>query len=206
MKRGGYINGYFWIGGVVLLLGLVLYKLVQMFSNSFSHTCVISGVDGNTYCVRDRKRVAEAADKLARVAGQCGKLIEYMDTHGLSPELTGRLKRKFKPDIFMETLPNSQYEAYSENKGDSLALCLNKSKGVKSEDPHLIDEHTLMYVAIHELGHICTLSVGHEPEFWDNFRTLLGYAKDAGIHHPVDYSKQEQSYCGLTLTDNHYFS
>ncbi len=195
-----------WPIGILVLISVAVAIFLVVNRSRASHTCVISGVDGNTYCVRERKRVKEAADILARVAGKCGKLIEYMDSKGLSPELTARLKRKFNPDIFVETLPTSQYEAYSENKGDSLALCLNKFNSVKMDDPHLIDEHTLMYVAIHELGHICTVSVGHEPEFWDNFRTLLVHAKEAGIHTPVDYSKTEASYCGITLNDNHYFS
>ena len=32
----------------------------------------------------------------------------------------------------------------------------------------LIDEHTLMFVTIHEMAHICTKSIGHKTEFWEN--------------------------------------
>ena len=34
-----------------------------------------------------------------------------------------------------------------------------------------------MFVAIHELAHIMTESVGHEPEFWDNMGFLLEKSK-----------------------------
>ena len=65
-----------------------------------------------------------------------------------------RLEKGFNPKSITETLPTSEYTAYSENKGEKLALCLNK----KNEDnSNLIDENTLMFVAIHELGHIESL-------------------------------------------------
>lgn len=192
------------IFAIIFIGAGALWALYERQSRAM-HTCVLSHVDGNTYCVRERARVKEAADVLAHVVKKCGALIDYMDANQLSPELTARLRRKFRPDIFAETLPTSQYEAYSENKGDNVALCLNKTQSVRDEDPHLIDEHTLMFVAIHELGHICTVSVGHEPEFWENFRTLLVHAKAAGIHEPKDYSKRSQSYCGIQIHDNPYY-
>ena len=59
----------------------------------------------------------------------------------------------------------------------------------KSEAANLIDEHTLMFVAIHELSHVMTKSIGHKSEFWENFKFLLENAKEAGIHDPKDYKK-----------------
>ena len=41
------------------------------------------------------------------------------------------------------------------------------------EKDNLIDEHTLMFVSIHELSHVMTKSIGHKQEFWDNFKYLL---------------------------------
>ena len=34
----------------------------------------------------------------------------------------------FNPTTIKETLPTSEYTAYSENKGEKLAFCLNKKK------------------------------------------------------------------------------
>jgi hypothetical protein len=48
----------------------------------------------------------------------------------------------------METLPTSEYTAYSENKGEKLAFCLNKERQGES---NMIDEHTLMFVAQNQL-------------------------------------------------------
>ena len=44
----------------------------------------------------------------------------------------------------------------------------------KNEDnSNLIEENTLMFVAIHELGHIASETIGHNDEFWYNFKFLL---------------------------------
>ena len=102
----------------------------------------------------------------------------------------------------MEILPTSNYTAYSENKGEKIAFCLNKKKGV---DDNLIDEHTLTFVAIHELSHVMSVSIGHKSEFWENFKFLLENAKEAKIHEPIDYSKEPAEYCSMKITDSPYF-
>ena len=102
----------------------------------------------------------------------------------------------------METLPTSSYTAYSENKGEKIAFCLNKQK---QDNDTLIDENTLMFVAIHELAHIMTKSIGHKSDFWTNFKFLLENAKKADIHNPVDYKKSPQEYCGMKIHDNPYY-
>jgi len=62
-----------------------------------------------------------------------------------------------------------------------------------------------MFVAIHEMSHIATKSIGHKNEFWDNFKFLLENAKEAGIHDPQDYKEKPQEYCGMTIKDNPYY-
>jgi hypothetical protein len=102
----------------------------------------------------------------------------------------------------METLPTSEYTAYSENKGEKLAFCLNR---VKKNNDDLIEEHTLMFVALHELSHIGTESIGHQPDFWANFKFILENAKAAGIHDPADYKESPAEYCGMRIRDNPYY-
>ena len=62
-----------------------------------------------------------------------------------------------------------------------------------------------MYVAIHEIAHIATKSVGHTDEFWKNFKFLLQEAKEIGIYEPEDYKKNPKNYCGMKITDNPYY-
>lgn len=81
-----------------------------------------------------------------------------MNEHEPNDERVQRLVQNFNPQKVMETLPTSEYTAYSENKGEKLAFCLNTEKGGAT----MIDEHTLTFVAIHELSHIATKSIGHK--------------------------------------------
>ena len=108
------------------------------------------------------------------------------------------MAKRFNPRKISETLPTSQYTAYSENKGEKLAFCTT----TKKDGNKLIDENTLTFVAIHELGHVMTESIGHTKEFWQNFKFLLKDAVKMGIYKPVDY-KKAKSYCGMNITDNH---
>jgi len=171
-------------------------------SDAFQLKCIVSTVDGNKYCVRDRSKLQDAADLLAKITDKSKNLVEFMKEKHPNDDRVQRLVSGFHPQKVMETLPTSEYTAYSENKGEKIAFCLNKKR--KGED-QMIDEHTLMFVAIHELSHVCTKSIGHKTEFWDNFKFLLENAKEAGIHDPSDYKEKPTEYCGMKINDNPYY-
>ena len=57
---------------------------------------------------------------------------------------------------------------------------LYQAKNVENEP--LIKLNTLVFVAIHELGHVMSVSVGHTDEFWNNMRYLLKHAIEQGIY------------------------
>jgi hypothetical protein len=185
---------------VILVIGAAAY--IYFSDDTLDLKCIVSTVDGNKYCVRDREKVQDAADLLAKVATKCKGLVDYVAEKYPEEPCAQRLKSGFKPDKFMETLPTSEYTAYSENKGEKLAFCLNREK--KGEDA-MIDEHTLTFVAIHELSHIGTESIGHKTDFWENFKFLLKCAKEAGIHDPEDYKKSPTRYCGMNIRDSPYY-
>jgi len=84
----------------------------------------------------------------------------------------------------------------------TIAFCLDTEKNSKGR---LIDINTLMYVALHEVSHIATKSVGHNDEFWNNFKFMITEAKAINIYNPVDYKKQPARYCGMNITDNPYY-
>ena len=73
------------------------------------------------------------------------------------------------------------------------------------EGNDLIDENTLTFVGIHELGHCMSEKIGHGDEFWQNFHFLLKNAVKIGIYEPVDYKKNNIVYCGMPITDNPYY-
>jgi len=186
-----------------VIVGFVIIVCLKIYyeSENYNLKCIISTVDGNKYCVRDRAMITPAADLLAKVTIKMKDLVKYMkDKYPDDPEVI-RLVKGFNPKKISETLPTSELTAYSENKGEKIAFCLNKTKNGST----LIELNTLTFVAIHELAHIMTTSIGHKQEFWKNFKFLLENAKDANIYKPVDYKSKPENYCGMTITDNPYF-
>lgn len=185
----------------ILICVLSISLKIYMESDAFNLKCILSDVDGKTYCVRERENLDKAADLLATVTGKCKTLVLFMKEKYPEREDVKRLVDGFRPEKISETLPTSKLTAYSENKGQKIAFCLNKEKN-KTE---LIDINTLTFVAIHELSHVMTKSIGHKQEFWENFKFLLEGAKEIGIYHPIDYKKKPQEYCGMTITDNPFY-
>ena len=181
----------------VILVGLKIYSE----SDAYNLKCIISDVDGKRYCVRERMTMELAANLLASVTQKLKDLVIYCAKKFPDNENVQRMVQKFNPTKISETLPTSEYTAYSENKGEKLAFCLNKEKNGSK----LIDINTLTFVAIHELAHIMTLSEGHKQEFWQNFKFLLEQAKASNIYDPVDYKKNPESYCGMDISDNPYY-
>ena len=190
------------LGYLFIILIIVLCLRIYYESDSFQLKCIISGVDGNKYCVRDRNKVKPAANLLATVTTKCKDLVDYVNEKYPNDPKVQRLVKGFNPKKISETLPNSELTAYSENKGEKIAFCLNKKK---EDDNNLIDVNTLTFVAIHELSHIMTVSIGHKQEFWQNFKFLLENAKSANIYDPVDYKKKPKEYCGMTISDNPFY-
>ena len=195
MEKHG-IFFYIFIGFVLLLCLRIYYD-----SDMFNLKCIISSKDGNRYCVRERQKLELAANLLADVTAKCKSLVQYMkEKHPDDPRVK-RLVEGFNPQRISETLPTSELTAYSENKGEKIAFCLNTTKN----GDKLIDINTLTFVALHELSHILTESVGHKQDFWNNFKFVLENAKAAGIYDPVDYKKNPKEYCGMTINDNPYY-
>lgn len=184
---------------IIFIIGVILKIYFE--SDIFHLKCIVSSVDGNKYCVRERSKLQMSADLLARVTGKLKKLVKYVGEKYPDRENCKRLVKGFNPKRVVETLPTSEYTAYSENKGEKLAFCVTKKKNGSK----LIDENTLTFVGIHEISHIMTKSVGHKEEFWNNFKFLLENAKEANIYNPIDYKKNPETYCGMEITDNPYY-
>ena len=185
---------FYFILAIIVIFCLKIYRE----SDAYNLKCIISNVDGETYCVRDRTKLELAADLLAEVSQKCKELVLYVGKKYPEDDDVMRLVKNFNPTKISETLPTSEYTAYSENKGEKLAFCLNTTKN----GDKLIDINTLMFVALHELAHIMTKSEGHKQIFWQHFKFLLIEAKKINIYTPVDYKKNPEPYCGMKITDN----
>lgn len=185
---------------MILFVSAIMLK-IYLESDAFNLKCIVSNVDGNKYCVRERAKIQLAADLLATVTNKLKKLVKFVGKKYPERDNCKRLVKGFNPKKINEILPTSSYTAYSENKGEKLAFCTTTTK----KGNKLIDENTLTFVGIHEISHIMTESIGHTKEFWNNFKFLLQNAKKAGIYTPIDYKNKPKEYCGMTITDNPYY-
>ena len=167
-------------------------------SDAFNLKCIVSNVDGNKYCVRERAKLQMAADLLAETTQKLKKLVTYLGKTYPQRENCKRLVKNFNPTSVKEILPTSEFTAYSENKGEKLAFCTTTTK----KGNKLIDPNTLMFVALHELAHIATKSIGHTKEFWDNFEFLLRESVKDGIYKHIDFNNDPHYYCGIQITDS----
>ena len=178
---------------IIILLGYIYY-------DSYHSDLVkeVSDVDGKSYLVRNMPDKKEAANLIAKTKQKLIKLADYLENKYPNDPRTERIIVNFKPDKIMESTPDSKYTSYSVNKGEKVVLCL-RSRNSKEE---LVEDNVLMFVALHEMGHICTKSIGHTDEFWTNFKWLLQKSIEIKIYKKQDFRKDPQEYCGTTITDS----
>ena len=49
-----------------------------------------------------------------------------------------------------------------------------------------------------------TKTIGHGPDFWNNFRFILKVAIENNIYKSVDFNNNPEPYCGIEITDTPY--
>ena len=140
----------------------------------------------------------EAANVLAGIRKKLEQICNLMKEKYPDDENVKRMIEKFNPDNITEAGKNNQYTSYSVNKGEKLVFCIRQ----KDEKESIVDENTITFVAIHELSHIMTKSVGHTEEFWNNFKRLLKEAIDNNLYTKENYSQNPKDYCGIKVTDS----
>ena len=200
----------FTIGFIFALLLLLTYYHVENFNSDLVY--VKSSVDGNKYLVRNVADKEDAANTLATVKINLTRLCETLKSKYPKDKAVLRLCAKFQPDRIMEVEKGSKYTSYSVNKGEKMVLCMRRrpASGMRQRPTFpseknkeaLENQNTIMFVAIHELAHIMTLSQGHTDEFWGHFKFLLKHATRLNIYKSVDYEKEPEEYCGIEVTDN----
>lgn len=188
-----------------ILISLILIISIKIYidNDNFQLKCIISDVDGNRYCVRERAKLELVADHLANATNNMKSVVKECGEKYGDQENVKRLVKKFNPKKIYEILPTSEYTAYSENKGEKLAFCVETEK--ENGKGYLVDLNTLTYVALHELAHVMTESIGHTEEFWQNYKFLLEVAESINVYNPIDYKKKPIRYCGMNINDNPYF-
>ena len=176
---------------IIIITGLSFMNYLNKQKNIKYET---SNIDDRKYLVRKLKDSKDAANKLAELNGYIFKIIDHCQT--TKKENIELLKENYNPDTLSETIPGSKYTSYSVNKGEEIAIC------IRNKDNTFMNINTILFVTIHELAHVMTLSTGHTKEFWSNFKFILKNAVEVGVYHNVDYKKDPQPYCGIEVNDS----
>jgi hypothetical protein len=139
-------------------------SLQSMFgSSNYPLVSVKSTIDGQTYRVRDMADKQEAADLLAKVRARMKKLYAHLQSKFPDKPQVKRLLQRFQvnPDRLLESTPDAAHTSYSVNKGEKVHFCLRQRQGA---DESLVNENVMVFVSLHEMAHMITDSIGHEPE------------------------------------------
>ena len=158
-----------------------------------------STVDGREYSVRDLPDKQKAADLLAKLRLALGTLMDSLNQSYPDKPQVQRLVKNFRadPSRFLESTPDAEHTSYSVNKGESVHFCLRQRDGSEN----LVDENIMIFVALHEMSHMITKSIGHDQEFWNNFGWLLKEAEKRELYKPTDFKHHPVAYCGVSITD-----
>ena len=191
MKNIDKVSLYF----VIFLLSVCVYiKKEDFFTN-----LIVVNHNGYNFKVRDEHDKEEGAKMLYNIHKKTEKLCKYLNE--TDPEYYGvqRLVKRYNPSILRELHKGSSNTSYSVNKGEKLIVCM-RSK----EDDSLHEENTVFFVVLHELAHIMSKTIGHNDEFWKNFKYLLKHAITIKIYDYQDFNSKSESYCGINITDTPY--
>jgi hypothetical protein len=182
----------------IILTLIIIYS--EVLTESFE-TVQKLATDNKMYYVQNYDNNKEAANVLSRLASKSIDLIDYVVSKYPNNQSVKRLKEKFNPDKIREAEHEKDSTSYTINKGEMMHLCLRQKDSNKS----IHDDNLLMFVIIHELAHIMSQSIGHNNEFYDNFKFLLRESVKKGIYDPVNFQKNPVNYCGINVTNNPYY-
>lgn len=180
-----------YFAATVAVSSLITFGVKKIFSEIDT---VKSNVDGRKYIVQDLTDKQKAADYLAKVNSNVQDLINKLITDHPIDRRIQSLKTRYNPDNISEGSSQSGYTSYSVNKGEKLVIC------IRQKDGKFADINDVMYVVIHELGHLATDEIGHTKAFWDNFLFILKEAVRHGYYEYRNYNKRPVPYCGIQLS------
>lgn len=156
----------------------------------------IVNINGKEYYVRSEDGKEKVAEHLATISEKVDKLVKYMVEKKLPDnDISLRLQQRWGNCKFREIAINENSAAYTINKGEEMRLCVREI----SNDGGLENLNTSMFVVLHELGHLMSVSYGHNDEFKNNFSYIVHLASSLGYYKPEDFENKPVNYCGTEI-------
>lgn len=182
-------------GFIIIILGIIFVFILYQYHYYSKIEKVVSTIDNRNYEVQIKDDAQEAANLIAQIREKLIIISDHLIKSYPDEDRTKRLKKNFRPDNIKEGIDNPEFTSYSVNKGEQIVLCLRSHN-------KLMDLNTMIFVVLHELAHICTLSIGHTTEFWNNFKWILEEAINIGVYKKQDFKLNNVDYCGMKITDS----
>ena len=179
---------------VVFIIAVIILLYIRNYYGEVDY--VTAKADGRKYLVRKLPDRQRGAEMLAELNEKLARLVSHMVAkHGGNADVQ-RLYKNYNPEAVSEGGAEIGYTSYSVNKGEKIVMCL------RQRDNKFVDDNVLVYVAVHELGHLMTDEIGHTDKFWKNFRWLLREAMSIDLYKKVDFAAEPQQYCGIQITSS----
>jgi hypothetical protein len=184
---------------VEIFIIFIIVVMIIMYINNYVNTeveYVKSKVDGRSYLVLSLPDKQNAADYLAEINGDLQALIKHLRAKYPQNENYQRLYKNFDPDGISEGSPDSSYTSFSVNKSQ-MTICIRQEGSYE-----FVDKNIILYVVIHELGHMACSQIGHVPVFWAIFKEILTEAVEIGMYKKEDYKSNPAPYCGISISSS----
>tara|TARA_B100000902_G_C27316437_1_gene921653 strand:- start:661 stop:1236 length:576 start_codon:yes stop_codon:yes gene_type:complete len=182
---------------LILICVIFLRYGIEALENRYSN------VSKKSYYIREElPNSDETADIIGKLELFIDKFVAYLDSKVPNDKRVKRLKDRLY-DVKIEESPMEEdVSSYTINKGELISMCVRHKK--KNKNFH--DYQTLLFVLIHELAHVASISKGHNREFMTNFKFLLEHAVESKMYYAQDYSNSPITYCGVKVTNNPYYN
>jgi hypothetical protein len=147
------------------------------------------------HVILDKPDGDQACELLGEIEARICRLTTSLVRSEPNVEQYSRLASRMKYTQFNEASSSLRFQTNTRDKGARMEFCLRDS------NDKLYDINLMMFVAIHELAHVMSVSFDHTSEFDTNFKTLLERAVKLGIYSRIDFSPSKpQPYCNTVIT------
>lgn len=154
----------------------------------------VKAKNGDKFSVRESNDSEKKAEILSILDYRIRKIVKCMKDNNIpNEEISNRTYSKMNNIELREIPKNESGAGYTINKSH-IYLCLSKNDKVNNIDD-------IMFVLLHEVAHIMSLSFGHGDEFRKNFDFIVKLAVKLNLWNKKDYSEENTNICGIEVTN-----
>jgi WLM domain len=181
---------------IIALFIIVLYMAIKYYviDNVAPFTSVYNGKNYEVRKIGDNINKQTAANYLALLNEKVDKVVDYMHKYSLPDrETSRRLYHRWLKCELKETNSHDTSAAFTLNKSKEIRIC------IRNKDGDFEDPNTSMFVLLHELAHVASITYGHDEEFKNNFTYITHLASGLGLYKPEDFHNNPKTYCGVNI-------